>query len=168
MCDCQLAEAGVHFKLEVFKTPDGRGFGVRTAKGVSIKKNQVVCHYSGEIITAKESKKRDLEYAKAGHQGSYLLDIDKKREYTIDATKFRSVAALLNHSCSLSNCKLFRASGNHLDTNFPHVGLQATEDIGELTELTFNYGQEPTGMCPTCHVEHCLCRACCDLAHKKK
>lgn len=75
MCDCQLAEAGVHCKLEVFKTLDGRGLGVRTAKGVSIKKDQIICHYSGEIITAKESKKRDVEYAKAGHKGSYLLDM---------------------------------------------------------------------------------------------
>mmetsp|Transcript_17594 Transcript_17594/g.38080 ORF Transcript_17594/g.38080 Transcript_17594/m.38080 type:complete len:944 (+) Transcript_17594:190-3021(+) len=171
-CDCQLAEDGVHHGLEVFETPDGRGFGVRTARGVTITKNQILCHYTGEVITSQEAKRRDQEYYANSHTGSYILDMDEKGEFCIDATKFRSVAALINHSCSEPNCELFRALGNHLDANFPFLGLRAKEDIGELTELQFNYvrgssGQKPAGFCFECKGVHCLCQDCTYFAHRK-
>ena len=171
-CDCQIAENGLHHGLEVFQTPDGRGFGVRTARGVTIKKNEVICHYAGEIISSNEAKRRDQEYYSKSHKGSYILDIDEKGQYCIDATNFRSVSALINHSCSESNCVLFRAFGNHLDSNFPLLGLSAKNDIGELTELQFNYikgfaGEKPEGLCDECKTVHCLCRQCKKSVHEK-
>jgi SET domain-containing protein len=162
----------VHHGLEVFET-SGRGFGLRTSKGVAIKRNEIICTYAGEIITSKEARKRDSEYEKTAAKGSYMLDADEKGNYCIDATKFRSVAALINHSCSESNCELYRALSNHLDMNFPQLQLRAKEDIGELTELTFNYvrgkedsGEKPFGYCSECQGDHCLCRQCCIKAHK--
>lgn len=171
-CECELAEEGAHRGLEVFETL-GRGYGLRTSKGVTIKKNEVICTYAGEIITSKEAELRDEEYDKRKEKGSYMLDIDEQGHYCIDATKFRSVAALINHSCSESNCELKRALHNHLDTNFPQLQLRAKKDIGELTELTFNYvrgkndsGDKPSGYCIECQGEHCLCRQCCIKAHR--
>ena len=168
-CNCQLAENGLHHGLEVFDTSDGRGFGVRTAKGVTIKKHEIICHYSGEIITSQEAKRRDEYYAHS-HKGSYILDMDEKGQYCIDATTVRSAAALINHSCSESNCELFRALGNHLDADFPYLGLCAKKDIGELTELQFNYikgssGEKPTSFCLECLRVHCLCQQCTKVAH---
>lgn len=169
---CQLAEGGVHHELEVFDTPDGRGLGLRTAKGCQIKRHEILLHYAGEIITSKESKERDQKYSQDGIIGSYMLNQDEKGEYVIDGTHCRSVAALINHSCSEPNCELFRSLGNHLDSNFPFLALRAKEEIGELTELTFNYvrgtrGEKPVGLCDECSRKHCLCRQC-KLAHCKK
>ena len=166
-CECQLAEKGLHHNVELFETPDGRGLGVRTAKGSFIAKNSILCHYSGELITSKEAAARDREYAKS-HAGScYIIDADEKGKYCIDATETRSVAALINHACSEANCELFRSLSNHLDCNFPLLGLRAKEDIPGGTELTFNYGQKPTGLCSDCGQHHCLCPQCIVLAHEK-
>mmetsp|Transcript_50014 Transcript_50014/g.106431 ORF Transcript_50014/g.106431 Transcript_50014/m.106431 type:complete len:235 (+) Transcript_50014:2-706(+) len=165
-CKCALAEEGAHHGLEVFETSDGRGFGLRVRKGATIKKDETLCHYAGEIITSKEAKRRDHENSES-RIGSYLLDMDEKRQYCIDATYFRSAAAFINHSCAEPNCRLFRALGSHLDANFPHLGLRAKEDIGELTELTFNYGEKPEGICVECHGVHCLCRHCKELNHER-
>jgi len=165
-CECQLAEDGAHQALEVFETSDNRGFGLRVRKGATIKKHEFLCHYVGEIVTSDEAKMRDQKYANS-HIGSYILDMDEQGQYCIDATRYRSVAGLMNHSCSEYNCKLFRALGNHLDGNFPYLGICAKEDISELTELTFYYGEKPEGFCVECQVEHCLCKQCMEMEHKK-
>ena len=131
-----------------------------------------MCSYSGEIISATEAKKRDEKYSKEGIIGSYILDCDEKGEYCIDATHYQSLAALVNHSCGGTNCELVRTHGPHLDDRFPTLVLKAKEDIGELTELNFNYtkgnqeGDKPTGYCSECNETHCLCQYCCAIAHK--
>ena len=104
-CKCQIAEEGVHHGIEVFETAE-QGFGIRTRKGVIIKKHEIICHYAGEIIPSDEAKRRDDEYAKNAHQGSYIFDLDEAGNYCIDATNYRSMAALINHSCSEPTCEL--------------------------------------------------------------
>lgn len=173
-CKCQRAEDGVHTGLEVFNT-SGKGFGVRTAQGITIRRHEIVCHYAGENISATEAKRRDEEYSRNGIIGSYLLDMDEKADYCIDSTHYRSLAALINHSCGGTNCELVRMHGLHLDDRFPQLVLRAKEDIGELTELNFNYTKgtkskqdedKPTGYCSECSKTHCLCQYCCDIVHK--
>lgn len=163
-CSCHIE--GLRFGLEIFETND-RGLGLRTAKGVSIKKDDVICNYVGEIVTALEAKRRDEEYAIAGEIGSYTFNLDEKGDVCIDATKMRSAAAFINHSCAESNTCLFRALGHHLDEKFPYLVFCAKQDIGELQELTFNYGQKPTALCSDCNRMHCLCRQCTELEHRK-
>lgn len=169
-CSCQIE--GLRFGLEIFETND-RGLGLRTAKGVSIKKGDIICKYEGEIVSASEAKNRDEEYAKAGEMGSYTINLNEKGEVCIDATVVRSASAFINHSCAESNTYLFRALGHHLDEQFPSLVFRAKQDIGELEELTFNYvkgmpdGEKPTGLCSECSREHCLCRQCTEIAHKK-
>lgn len=163
-CSCHID--GLRFRLEIFDTND-RGLGLRTAKGVSIKKDDVICNYVGEIVTALEAKRRDEEYANAGEMGSYIFNLDEKGDVCIDATKIRSAAAFINHSCAESNTCLFRALGHHLDEKFPYLVFCAKQDIGELEELTFNYGQKPTALCSDCDRMHCLCRQCTELEHRK-
>ncbi|KAL7553845.1 hypothetical protein ACHAWF_017183 [Thalassiosira exigua] len=165
-CECQAVQKGVLYRLEVFETTDGRGLGVRTPKGTTIKKGSIICHYAGEIISSKEARRREDAYARQ-KIGSYILDCDEKRQYCIDATQYRSVAALINHSCAGSNSKLYRVLGNHLDLNFPFLGLEAKEDIKPLTEITFNYGEKPQVFCAECNGSHCLCSHCKTIAHKK-
>eukprot|EP00985_Skeletonema_marinoi_P002866 scaffold1176_cov182-Skeletonema_marinoi.AAC.4 len=169
-CSCHIE--GLRFGLEIFET-NGRGLGLRTAKGVSIKKGDIICNYEGEIVSALEAKRRDEEHAKAGEMGSYTINLDEKGDVCIDATLMRSASAFINHSCAESNTYLFRALGHHLDETFPFLVFRAKQDIGELQELTFNYvkgmpdGQKPRGLCSECNREHCLCRQCTEIEHKK-
>ena len=91
----------------------------------------------------------------------------------LDATQMRSASAFINHSCAESNTQLARALSDHLDDRFPLLVFRAKQDIGELQELTFNYvkgmpgGEKPTGFCSQCRCEHCLCRQCTEIEHKK-
>jgi len=169
-CSCQIE--GLRFGLEIFET-NGRGLGLRTARGVMIKKGDIICNYEGEIVSASEAKRRDEEYSKAGEMSSYTINLDEKGDVCIDATAVRSASAFINHSCAESNTYLFRALGHHLDEQFPSLVFRAKRDIGELEELTFNYvkgmpdGQKPTGKCSECSREHCLCKQCTEIAHKK-
>ena len=169
-CSCQIE--GLRFGLEIFET-NGRGLGLRTAAGVSIKKGDIICNYEGEIVSALEAKRRDEEYAKSGEMGSYTINLDEKGSVCIDATVVRSASAFINHSCAESNTYLFRAIGHHLDEQFPFLVFRAKQDIGELEELSFNYvkgmpdGQKPTGLCSECNREHCLCHQCTEIEHKK-
>lgn len=168
-CSCQLE---LRFNLEIFET-NGRGLGLRTAKGVSIKKGDIICNYVGEIVSASEAKKRDEEHAKAGEIGSYIINLDEKGDFCIDATLMRSASAFINHSCAESNTSLFRALRHHLDEKFPYLVFRAKQDIGELQELTFNYvkgmpdGEKPTALCSQCKREHCLCHQCTEIEHRK-
>ena len=163
-CSCHIE--GLRFGLEIFET-NGRGLGLRTAKGVSIKKDDIICNYVGEIVTASEAKRRDEEHAMAGEMGSYTFNLDEKGDVCIDATKMGSAAAFINHSCAESNTCLFRALGNHLDEKFPYLVFRAKQDIGELQELTFNYGQKPSALCSDCNRMHCLCSQCTEMEHRK-
>lgn len=169
-CSCQIE--GLRFGLEIFEA-NGRGLGLRTAAGVSIKKGDIICNYEGEIVSALEAKRRDEEYAKSGEMGSYTINLDEKGSVCIDATVVRSASAFINHSCAESNTYLFRAIGHHLDEQFPFLVFRAKQDIGELEELSFNYvkgmpdGQKPTGLCSECNREHCLCHQCTEIEHKK-
>lgn len=168
-CACQIK--GTRFELEIFET-NGRGLGLRTAKGQSIKKGDIICNYEGEIVTAAEAKKRDEELY-SGNVGSYIINLDEKGEICIDATQMRSASAFINHSCAESNTQLTRALSDHLDDRFPLLVFRAKQDIGELQELTFNYvkgmrgGEKPVGFCSQCRREHCLCRQCTEIEHKK-
>mmetsp|Transcript_1492 Transcript_1492/g.2524 ORF Transcript_1492/g.2524 Transcript_1492/m.2524 type:complete len:948 (-) Transcript_1492:8-2851(-) len=169
-CSCQIE--GLRFSLEIFET-NGRGLGLRTAKGVSIKKGDTICNYVGEIVSASEAKRRDDEHAKAGEMGSYIINLDEKGDVCVDATTMRSVSAFINHSCAENNTYLFRALRHHLDEKFPYLVFRAKQDIGELQELTFNYvkgmpdGEKPTALCSQCNREHCLCHQCTEIEHRK-
>ena len=171
-CVCKNANSGLQRRLEVFLTLDGRGFGVQTRKGSVIKKNEIICHYAGEIITSDEARKREVQYAKT-ETGSYIIEVDEQGDYCIDGTYLRSVTAFINHSCSDGNIEAFRALGNHLDANFPFIAFRAKKDIAELTELTFNYvkgvgnheKEKPKSMCSICNTVHCLCKQCKEIRH---
>ena len=170
-CSCQVE--GLRFGLEVFRT-NGRGLGLRTAKGVTIKEGEVICNYEGEIISVVEARRRDDLYAERGEIGSYTFNLDESGDVCIDATAMRSASAFINHSCAMSNTYLSRGLGPHLDERIPFLVFRAKEDICELQELTFNYikgnpdGEKPVAYCSECSREHCLCQQCAQIEHKKQ
>ena len=69
-------------KLEVFWT-NGKGHGLRALE--RIKEGAFIIEYMGEVVSAKDFKKRSHEYARAGNKHHYFMELNKNA--TIDATQ---------------------------------------------------------------------------------
>ena len=83
----------------IFRTPDGRGWGVKTLEFIA--KHQFVVEYVGEIITNEEAERRGQQYDAV--QQTYLFDLDYTDEdatFTIDAYRYGNVSHFINHSVS--------------------------------------------------------------------
>ncbi|CAG8813208.1 3414_t:CDS:2, partial [Gigaspora rosea] len=62
---------GIKIPLRVFKTMDGRGWGLRTLR--KIFKGMFVCEYAGEIIRTEEAKRRWEEMKNDAMAQNYVL-----------------------------------------------------------------------------------------------
>ena len=139
--DCQnrVVQRGSHMKLCVFRTSNGRGWGVKTLR--VIKKGTFVIQYVGEVITSEEAEKRGKEYDAAGR--TYLFDLDYNETegqcpYTVDAAVYGNISHFINHSCD-PNLAVYAVWINCLDPNLPKLALFATKDIKQNEEITFDY-----------------------------
>ncbi|CAN8324012.1 unnamed protein product [Cochlearia groenlandica] len=54
-----MRQRGIYNKLEVFFTPSGKGWGLRTLE--RLPQGSFVCEYIGEILTIQELYQRSLE-----------------------------------------------------------------------------------------------------------
>lgn len=126
--------------LQIFKTNDGRGWGVRTM--ATVPKGTFIIEYTGEIIDQEESIRRGKKYDEIGL--SYLFDLDYNDQteavYTIDAFKSGNLSRLINHSCE-PNCKIWPVTtcGHHSSVIYK-VCYFSTRLIRAGEELTFDYG----------------------------
>ncbi|CAG0882747.1 unnamed protein product [Darwinula stevensoni] len=136
-------------RLCIFRTPDGRGWGVKTLQ--KIQKGVFITEYTGEIITTEEADRRatgkgDKLMALNNEGLTYLFDLDlaqnEKPPYTIDATKKGNVARFINHSCD-PNVVAYNVFIDCLDINLPSVAFFAKRDITRGEELTVDYEQTP-------------------------
>jgi [histone H3]-lysine9 N-trimethyltransferase SUV39H len=129
------------FPLEIFKTADDRGWGIRAKS--RIPQGSYLIEYTGEVIDYKESLERGKIYDAKG--SSYLFDLDYNDDpeaehsaFTIDASKHGNLSRLINHSCD-PNCHIVpvtTCSKNPLLYKICYFSLRTIEN-GE--ELTFNY-----------------------------
>ncbi|KAG7279517.1 hypothetical protein CRUP_035903 [Coryphaenoides rupestris] len=88
-CSNRVVQHGIQVDLCIFKTHNGRGWGVRTMQ--RIKKNAFVMEYVGEIITTDEAEKRE--------GSTYLFDLDYVEDvYTVDAAHQGNISHFVNHS----------------------------------------------------------------------
>ncbi|PWA24264.1 hypothetical protein CCH79_00017912, partial [Gambusia affinis] len=93
-CANRVVQKGIQFDLCIFKTENGRGWGVRTLQ--HIKKNTFVMEYVGEIITTDEAEKRGHFYDCQG--STYLFDLDYVEDvYTVDAAHLGNISHFVNH-----------------------------------------------------------------------
>lgn len=136
-CHNRVVQKGRKHGLCIFKTPNGRGWGVRTER--TIQKGAFICEYVGEIITNEETDKRGQIYDAEGR--TYLFDLDfnnKNNPYTVDAAKFGNVSRYINHSCD-PNLGVWAVWTDCLDLDLPKLCLFALRRIEENEELTFDY-----------------------------
>ncbi|KAK1129066.1 hypothetical protein K0M31_020197 [Melipona bicolor] len=138
-CFNRVVQRGSEMKFCIFRTANGRGWGVKTLK--SIKKGCFVTQYVGEVITNEEAEKRGKEYDAAGR--TYLFDLDYNEiegecPYTVDAAVYGNISHFINHSCD-PNLAVYGVWIDCLDPNLPKLALFATRDIKQNEEITFDY-----------------------------
>jgi hypothetical protein len=175
-CSNQFLHEGLQCRVEVFRCTDGRGWGVRTPKGVTIPANTVVGTYNGFYQREEDMPMLEQLYADqekmsfimnlGSSKNAKIKDKDKdkaKDQYAIDATDVKSVTAFFNHTCEAPNLEIKSGLRNHMDVSMCYRYFVSKGDIPELTELCFNYGIGSKGIecpCEECGKDHCLCVPC--------
>lgn len=145
-CPNRVVQRGSDTQLCIFRTNNGRGWGVRTLR--AIKKGTFVIQYVGEVISSEEAERRGRQYDVTGR--TYLFDLDYNETdgqcpYTVDAAMYGNVSHFINHSCD-PNLAVYAIWINCLDPNLPSLALFAIKDIKQHEELTFDYTcQTPRG-----------------------
>ncbi|XP_048096210.1 LOW QUALITY PROTEIN: histone-lysine N-methyltransferase SUV39H1b [Alosa alosa] len=134
-CSNRVVQRGIRYSLCIFRTDNGRGWGVRTME--RIRKNSFVMEYVGEIITTEEAERRGQIYDKEG--ATYLFDLDYvDDEYTVDAAHYGNISHFVNHSCD-PNLQVYNVFIDNLDERLPRIAFFATRSIKAGEELTFDY-----------------------------
>jgi hypothetical protein len=107
----------------------GRGVFARR----SIPETTRVIEYTGERISKREARRREVERiarAQRGGDGSVYIFVLNHR-YDLDGRKSRNLARFINHSCA-PNCRVEVVRGR--------IWIVARRDIAVGEELTYDYG----------------------------
>ncbi|KAL0021355.1 hypothetical protein WJX77_007695 [Trebouxia sp. C0004] len=159
----RVVTIGVDLPLEVFKTANGRGWGVRCSCHIPI--GGFVCDYVGKLMTDTEADQSsndeylfDLDHfvSIAGEPSSDVdpaklpplpklgdsEEADTDVHLVLDARLQGNVARFINHSCkgNLVIQPVFTHGCNGL---LYRIALFASEEIAADTELTYDYGRCP-------------------------
>jgi hypothetical protein len=118
--------------LRVFKTGDGRGWGIRLE--IAVKKDDFIIEYMGEVVGKVEYERRKRQYIELQEKNTYFMQLQSDPFLMIDASRKSSIARFTNHSCR-PNC--YTQKWNSLGQ--PVVGIFAAKDIAAGTELTIDY-----------------------------
>lgn len=140
-CPNRVIQQGRKHKLVIFKTFNGRGWGVRTES--VIPDGQFICEYTGEVITSAEAERRGEEYDSVGR--TYLFDLDfntNDNPYTIDALNYGNISRFINHSCK-PNIGIWAAWINDSDPNMQKIVFFSTRRIEAGEELSIDYLNQP-------------------------
>ncbi|XP_077545667.1 histone-lysine N-methyltransferase Su(var)3-9-like isoform X3 [Haemaphysalis longicornis] len=96
-CPNRVLQRGSQIPLTIFKTPDGRGWGVRTNR--RIPKGTFVMEYIGQVISEKDAEDRAKQYLAAGSTYLFALGCHgSDDDYTVDAGSFGNVGRFINYS----------------------------------------------------------------------
>ncbi|KAM5172285.1 histone-lysine N-methyltransferase SUV39H2 [Mantella aurantiaca] len=148
-CPNRVVQKGPPYSLCIFRTEDGRGWGVKTLQ--KIKKHSFVMEYVGELITSEEAERRGQEYDSTGI--TYLFDLDYEAdEFTVDAARYGNVSHFVNHSCD-PNLQVYNVFIDNLDVRLPRIALFSTRHIKAGEELTFDYQMKGSGDLSTDSIE---------------
>ncbi|KAH6766660.1 hypothetical protein C2S52_017643 [Perilla frutescens var. hirtella] len=146
-CGNRVVQRGISHKLQVFMTPEGKGWGLRTLE--DLPKGAFVCEYVGEVLTNAELFERVLR-SPEGEKHSYpvLLDADwcaegvlkDEEALCLDATYYGNVARFINHKCYGSNLVEIPVEVETPDHHYYHLAFFTTRKVKAMEELTWDYG----------------------------
>lgn len=147
-CRNRISQAGLKFRLEVFRTSN-KGWGLRSWD--AIRAGTFICEYAGEVIDNARA-----EMLGAENEDEYIFDSTRIYQQlevfpaNIEAPKIPSplyitaknegnVARFMNHSCSPNVLwrPIVRENKNEPDL---HIAFFAIRHIPPMMELTYDYG----------------------------
>jgi len=138
-CPYKVVSKGRKFKLGIFRTDNGRGWGLKALE--KIQKGKFVTTYMGQLITADEA---DTRNSKSPHL-TYLMDLDYNPDhealFSIDAANHGNLSRYINHSCD-PNLGVFPCWMSNMDLNLPTITFFAKRIIAPGEELTFDYNMK--------------------------
>ncbi|KAF5741826.1 histone-lysine N-methyltransferase SUVR2 isoform X1 [Tripterygium wilfordii] len=147
LCGNRVVQRGISCKLQVFFTPEGKGWGLRTLQ--KLPKGAFICEYVGEILTNREFFERYIQgrhAEKLTHPVPldaywHLID-DLKEEETLclDASFYGNVARFINHRCLDANLIEIPVEMETPEHHYYHLALFTTREVDALEELTWDYG----------------------------
>ncbi|KAK9756851.1 hypothetical protein RND81_01G124900 [Saponaria officinalis] len=144
-CGNRVVQRGLRYNLQVFRTPEGKGWGLRASE--NLPKGAFVCEFVGEILTTMELHERNLSRSNDKHSYSLLLDTDwgtnalKEEEFLcLDATFYGNVARFINHRCTDANLIEIPVEVETPSHHYYHVALFTTRNVDAYEELTWDYG----------------------------
>jgi len=136
-CPNRVIQNGTQVRLEIFKTTNGRGWGLKSLD--KLLKGTFITAYRGEVITSEEALKRQ---ANSQFKDKYFFNLDYNEElefeYVVDATHTANLGRFLNHSC-LPNCETFIAYVENNYMPMPVIAFFTNRLIKENEELSIDY-----------------------------
>ncbi|XP_031502518.1 probable inactive histone-lysine N-methyltransferase SUVR2 isoform X2 [Nymphaea colorata] len=146
-CGNRVVQRGIITNLQVFFTPEGKGWGLRTFD--ALPRGAFVCEYVGEILTNTELYNRNSQCSgDEKHHYPVLLDADWGSEgilkdeeaLCLDATHYGNVARFINHRCFDANLVEIPVEIETPDHHYYHLAFFTTREVEALEELTWDYG----------------------------
>lgn len=107
-CGNRVVQRGIKHKLQVFMTPGGKGWGLRTLE--DLPKGAFVCEFIGEVLTIKEFYQRVSQSSKKDEYAHPVLldtdwgegnEINEDEALCLDATNYGNVSRFINHRYEL-------------------------------------------------------------------
>ncbi|CAN8267660.1 unnamed protein product [Cochlearia groenlandica] len=143
-CGNRVIQHGIHNKLQVFFTPDGRGWGLRTLE--KLPKGAFVCEFAGEILTISELFQRGSEKLASpvkldAHWGPEGVS-GVNKALCLDGTHFGNISRFINHRCLDANLIEIPVHVENTDFHYYHPAFFTTREIDAMEELTRDYGVE--------------------------
>ena len=131
----KIPEEDSNLGLEVRNIP-GKDRGVFARR--PFEKDELICEYSGDLLTSKQWREKEEEYKEKPETGSYVLNFKHlEKNYYIDATKDTGkMGRLVNHTRINPNCYLKKIIINDM----PRIFLLAKYKIETNCELGYDYG----------------------------
>ncbi|KAF2292701.1 hypothetical protein GH714_026810 [Hevea brasiliensis] len=166
-CGNRVVQRGIRCKLQVFFTPEGKGWGLRTLE--KLPKGTFVCEYIGEILTNKELHERNVQRTRGTnnewHTYPVLLDaywflkgaLKEEEALCLDATFYGNVARFINHRCLDSNLIEIPVKVETPDQHYYHLAFFTAREVNALEELTWDYGLDFDDDDHPVEVFKCLC-----------
>ncbi|KAJ4821893.1 hypothetical protein Tsubulata_025301 [Turnera subulata] len=144
-CGNRVVQRGITCKLQVFFTPEGKGWGVRTLG--KLPKGAFVCEYVGEILTTKEFFKRKMKMSRNEKRLARLVPLaaywslksqNDEEALCLDATFHGNVARFINHRCLDANLIEIPVKIESPEDHYYHdYGVDFDDDVMSDTAETF-------------------------------
>ncbi|XP_058207893.1 probable inactive histone-lysine N-methyltransferase SUVR2 isoform X1 [Rhododendron vialii] len=146
-CGNRVVQRGLNCSVQVFMTPEGKGWGLRTLQ--DLPKGAFVCEYVGEILTNAELSDR-ISKSPNSEGLAYLVLLDAnwgsggvlkdEEALCLDATNYGNVARFINHRCFDPNLVEIPVEVETPDHRYYRLAFFTTRKVEAFEELTWDYG----------------------------